>query len=392
MASSDSRLVDVVVRSRAPSLSPAKGSEEISASLSSKLGDLILTYKEASGLVINKVGADHIPRPKWAAVGKVLSTRKLVIGALERAMQRAWGLHRAAQFRDIGDNRFVVRFGSEGDWNHAVHNGPWQFDFSAVLMEDYDGKVRPSDMNFDRMAIWIRVFDLPLDMMNKVYGKLIGNWVGKYLSVDVDDEGLAWGEELRIRVEIQINKPLIRGVNLKESDEDKEGKWFNIKYEKIPHFCFECGMLFHFEGGCQAVKEEVQQWGEWLRASPGRNRKPVPRHRPSVSQASGSSKSVDSEALSGVRREGVIRDLPPKRSLFRDQADSGSSHTGGREQRGKEKETASPVKPPRAHGSEKVKDLAAQARKPKVGTYVRRSRTGINQAQPPTGESRAAEF
>jgi hypothetical protein len=138
-------------------------------------------------------------------------------------------------------------------------------------------------------------------------------------------------------------------------------------------------MLFHFEGGCQAVKEEVHQWGEWLRASPGRNRKPAPRHMPSVSQASGNSRSVDSEALSGVRREGVlIRDVPPKRSLFRDQAESGSSHTGGREQRGKEKETASPIKPLRTHGSEKVKDIAAQARKTKVGTYVRRSRTVIN--------------
>jgi hypothetical protein len=258
MASSDSRLVDVVVRSRAPSLSPAKGSEEISASLSSKLGDLILTDKEASGLVIAKAGSDHIPKPKWVAVGKVCSPHKLVIGALERAMQRAWGLHRTAQFRDIGENRFVVRFGSEGDWNHTIHNGPWQFDFSAVLLEDYNGKVRPSDMVFDRMAIWIRVIDLPLDMMNMAYGKLIGNWIGKYLAVDVDDDGFAWGEELRITVEIQINKPLVRGVNLKESNDDKEGKWFNIRYEKIPHFYFECGMLFHLEDGCRAEKEEIQ--------------------------------------------------------------------------------------------------------------------------------------
>jgi hypothetical protein len=81
--------------------------------LSSKLGDLILTDKEASGLVITKAGSDHIPKPKWVAVGKVCSPRKLVIGALERAMQRAWGLHRTAQFRDTGENRFVVRFGSE---------------------------------------------------------------------------------------------------------------------------------------------------------------------------------------------------------------------------------------------------------------------------------------
>jgi hypothetical protein len=60
MASSSSRLVDVEVR-RAPSLSPAKGSEEVSASLSARLGDLILTDIDATGLVIKDVEWEHVP-------------------------------------------------------------------------------------------------------------------------------------------------------------------------------------------------------------------------------------------------------------------------------------------------------------------------------------------
>jgi hypothetical protein len=48
-------------------------------------------------------------------VGMVCSPRRLVIGALERSMEKAWGLHRPTQFRDIGENRFVVRFAMEGD-------------------------------------------------------------------------------------------------------------------------------------------------------------------------------------------------------------------------------------------------------------------------------------
>jgi hypothetical protein len=162
--------------------------------------------------MIKNVRSDHIPTPRWAVVGKACTPQKLIIGALEKAMHRASGLHKPAPFRDIGDNRFVVRFGSEGDWRHALRNGPWQLDFSVVLLEKYDGKVRPSDMTFDKMEVWVHVLDLPLDMMNKAYGVLIGNWIGKYITVDVDDEGLAWGEELRIRVEMSINKPLARGI------------------------------------------------------------------------------------------------------------------------------------------------------------------------------------
>jgi hypothetical protein len=48
--------------------------------------------------------------------GQGVFSEETSISALEKAMQRAWGLHGPAQFKDIGDNRFVVRFTSEGDW------------------------------------------------------------------------------------------------------------------------------------------------------------------------------------------------------------------------------------------------------------------------------------
>jgi hypothetical protein len=41
------------------------------------------------------------------------------------------------------------------------------------------------------------------------------------------------GEELRIRIEVRVDQPLLRGVNLKESDEYEVGKWFDLKYEKV---------------------------------------------------------------------------------------------------------------------------------------------------------------
>jgi hypothetical protein len=144
-------------------------------------------------------------------------------------------------------------------------NGPWQFDFNVVLIEDYDGSVRPSVMVFDSLDIWVRVLDLPMDMMNRVYGELFGRWVGKYISTDVDADGMAWGNDLRIRVAVRVDQLLLRCVCVRESKENVEGTWFDLKYEKIPHFCFDCGCLVHAEDVCPAERdEEKQQWGEWL--------------------------------------------------------------------------------------------------------------------------------
>jgi hypothetical protein len=199
-------------------------------------------------------------------------------------------------------------------------------------------------MTFEKLEVWVRVLDLPLDMMNKAYGELIGNWIGKYISVEVDDDGTAWGEELRIYVEIRVDKPLIRGVNLRASPEAMEGRWFDIKYEKIPHFCFDCGMLVHSAKECEAEKEEVQQWGEWLRASPGRHKKSSLSsvQRPVVSSDSFSSWSGDRSG--SPRARATMRDLPPKRNLFRNNADSGSSRTGEFDPRRADREVNSPNK------------------------------------------------
>jgi hypothetical protein len=67
-------------------------------------------------------------------LGNFFSPRKLVIGALEKAMHRAWGLHGPTQFKNIGGNRFLVIFKSERDWPHATKHGPWKFDFNAVVL------------------------------------------------------------------------------------------------------------------------------------------------------------------------------------------------------------------------------------------------------------------
>jgi hypothetical protein len=217
-------------------------------------------------------------------------------------------------------------------------------------------------------------------MMNRFFGELIGNWVGKFISVEVDEEGLAWGKELRIRVAVRVDQPLLRGVSIKESEDAVEGTWFDIKYERIPHFCFDCGCLVHPDEVCQAEKEELkQQWGEWLRASPRRNQRPAIPPRPAVSSSSYGSRSYDSE----VRERGVatVRDIPPRRSLVSEFSASSSSRTSAHEPRGRgmpvEREGTSPELSHGARAGNQQDGGAKMVYEPKKnqkGTFVRRPR------------------
>jgi hypothetical protein len=167
-------------------------------------------------------------------------------------------------------------------------------------------------------------------------------------------------------------------VRIRESEDQEAGSWFDIKYEKVPLFCFSCGMLIHQEDRCKNENSEDKQWGEWLRASPGKKKEAAPVQRPSVSSSSFSSRSVEAET--DFFPQARVRDLPPRRSLFRDYTMSGSSRTGGRDQRRESEEVRSPEKIRREvenHRKEKDLDYGAPARNTKRGTYVRRARKPV---------------
>ena len=56
--------------------------------------------------------------------------------------------------------------------------------------------------------------------------------------------------------------------------------WVSFQYERMPIFCYWCGLLNHDEKDCKlwihskgTLRKDEQQYGAWLRASTERNQK-----------------------------------------------------------------------------------------------------------------------
>ena len=106
--------------------------------------------------------------------------------------------------------------------------------------------------------------------MNATVGNYIANEIGVPLLVDASKSGLAWGPFLRIRVDIDITKPLVRGKMIQI--EGMEKGWFHFKYERLPIYCYRCGILGHqkrechkAKKGCITAEDDDYQFGPWLR-------------------------------------------------------------------------------------------------------------------------------
>ncbi|CAN6169074.1 unnamed protein product [Urochloa humidicola] len=269
---------------------------------------------------------------KWRLLGKALSPSALHISTICSAMVSAWGNPFGLKMRpvgEVGENLFIADFGCLVDKQRALAGSPWMVGRHAVILQEYDGSLKPSEVSFAKMEMWVRILNLPFGWMNERRGSRAAGLVGEVIKVDADKDGDASGPFLRARVAIEVDKPLHRGVFL-QTDRKSLPEWFDIQFEKLPFFCFSCGIMGHLTQECPtpAPKNVVGElpYELKLRAPEERKKKPM-----SFSQAAAESFGSSS---AGERRSGSWR-----------KASSNKSPDLNTNERANDEEVVSPEKP-----------------------------------------------
>lgn len=250
--------------------------------------------KGVRGAWRGEVETGNIPQ----AVGKLFSSKPGYAEGMVQSVGRIWCPQKGIRCKELGNNLFLFSFLQPGGKRRAILEGPWEFGGDLLVVVDFDDTKRLKDLEFTHIPVWIRVFDLPFGLMNAETGRRIGNSVGEVLEVDKDEDELAVGEYLRIKVLIDIRKPLFRGITM-EKGKGEEEFWCRFKYEFVPNFCYSCGLLGHVEKDCDdgVGRREGKQFGEWLRVNPAKKKEG--RGRWSEGGSSGGSQQYRKEASWG---------------------------------------------------------------------------------------------
>lgn len=209
---------------------------------------------------------------QWTILARFYSLKFPNQSALFEDMRRAWRLRAEMSYKSLKDNLFIVSFNAEGDYNFVLQGDPWLHRGDALLVAEFNGLLNPSMVNLDTVPIWVRIYDLPLVMMNRARGELYGSKMGKVREVDVQEDGCNKHDFFRIRVDLPVNRPLRRMLAIKIKVQGKEEtRRFHLRYERVPHFCFFCGFIGHSDKECEkrlTNENEPLVFSAELRCSP----------------------------------------------------------------------------------------------------------------------------
>jgi hypothetical protein len=152
-----------------------------------------------------------VERGSVCVVRKLLADRIVGREILKTSMIRAWQPQGRVTFKNLGENLLLVDFENKWDKSRIMEGRPWTFDGHLLSLADFDGITPVDEMEFEKVAFWVRMYNLPLACVSKAMGCRIGASVGEMEEVDVDEEGVGWGKFFRVRILLDLSKPLSRG-------------------------------------------------------------------------------------------------------------------------------------------------------------------------------------
>lgn len=123
------------------------------------------------------------------------------------------------------------------------------FDNAMMALEPVPGNGDPVQTPLWHVNIWIQIHDLLMNFMTEAVGRQLGNFFGVFLEYDAKNNTSIWRECMRLRIRLDVRKPLKRKKKIVKRD----GTEFNVtcKYEMLGEFCFLCGLVTHTYRFCR---------------------------------------------------------------------------------------------------------------------------------------------
>lgn len=202
-------------------------------------------------------------------VGRFINEGVVDFTAMKHTLASIWKPGKGVSVKEIDVNLYIFQFYHELDIKRVIQGSPWTFNRKVLIIARMKEGDVPRGVSLNNLDLWVQIYDMQTGLMTERVLKEVGNYVGEYVESYSRNFTGVWREYMRIRVTIDITKPLKRRMKIRKAG--GEWLWITFKYENVPTFCFICGLVGHSEKFCNKLfdtpEEEIARpYGAWMRA------------------------------------------------------------------------------------------------------------------------------
>ena len=184
---------------------------------------------------------------KYVLAAKFFTRRSINVEAVARTFRSLWRTKRNFEVSMAGEKMVLIAFEWEVNTKKVLQGEPWVFDRHLVVLQRYDGTASINELSFDKTSFWVHIHNLPFSLMTIEAAINLGETLG-IVSKPKDEADMKGGLFIRVRVAVNVTKPLCRGRTI-TWDQGRD-RWVYFLYEWLPNLCYWCGLLFHDDKEC----------------------------------------------------------------------------------------------------------------------------------------------
>lgn len=181
--------------------------------------------------------------------------KSLPLEQAKLAMTDSWRGLGAFTVADLPNGFYYIRCESQEMQCRLLWDGPWTVAGRILQLAPWSESFQPAFEKLSIAVVWIQIYHLPIELWEGDILETVASQFGKLLKVDEHTLDRTRAKFARVCVELDLSKPLQQGTWVKYGE---FSVFVLVLYEKLPVFCFKCGLVGHGEANCPTHSNRPQ--------------------------------------------------------------------------------------------------------------------------------------
>lgn len=183
-----------------------------------------------------------VPGASPTLICTIWTTKLYNLESFRAQMKSIWKTRKKFEIQMAGQNLFQIVFDLKEDLDTVMERRPWLFRKNLILFDRLTKHIEMNQLRLNSSPFWIKIGSC----LSKFDKKNLLHAIGVTFEEVIRSEII--GDSCRLRINLNVQQPLRRGIFVSIDNINKS--WISFKYEKLPIFCFGCGIMRHDFKGC----------------------------------------------------------------------------------------------------------------------------------------------